>query len=187
MNIIFFGAHPDDLEFFCGGTIAKCVEQGHTVWMAAVTNGNAGSPKLGKSEIAEVRHAEAQAAARVLGAAGLIWMNEDDELLFDNQPTRMKFVDAIREAKADVIVTHNPNDYHPDHIACSKMATDARILSAVRLIETAHPHLGQSPELFYMDSTAGINFLPQFYVDISSSFDTKMKALSCHDSQNGWL
>lgn len=187
MNIIFVGAHPDDLELLCGGTIARCVAEGHTVWMATATNGNVGSPTLGKAEIAEIRHSEAAAAARVLGAAGLIWIDEDDELLFDDKTTRLKFVDAIRQAQADIIVTHSPNDYHPDHVNCSRLATDARILAAVRLIETEYPHLHQAPELFYMDSVAGINFLPQFHVDISEYFDTKMQALSCHDSQNAWI
>jgi LmbE family N-acetylglucosaminyl deacetylase len=187
MNIIFLGAHPDDLEFFCGGTIARCVAEGHAVWMANATNGSAGSPTLSKTEIGEVRRGEAEAVRKVLGAQGLIWMNEDDELLFDTEATRLKFVDAIRQAKADVIVTHNPDDYHPDHIACSKLATDARILSAVRLIETEHAPLAASPELFYMDSTAGINFQPGFHVDVSKFLDIKMKALACHNSQNAWL
>lgn len=187
MNIIFFGAHPDDLEILCAGTIAECVARGHTVWMAVATNGNVGSPTLTNAEIAATRHAEAEAAAKTLGAAGLIWMNENDEFLFDDERTRLKFVDAVRQAQADVIVTHNPNDYHPDHIACSKLASDARILSAVRLIPTAHPHLAKSPELFHMDSIAGLRFEPQFFVDVSAHFELKQRAVQCHHSQNAWL
>jgi len=187
MNLLFVGAHPDDIEFLCGGTIAKYTAQGHSVWMAVATNGNAGSPTLTKAEIGALRKKEATAAADRLGAAGLIWLDEDDELLFDNLPTRLKFVEAIRQAKADIIVTHNPHDYHPDHIACSKLATDARILSAVRLIETASQPLETSPELYYMDSLAGINFTPQFYVDISETFSAKEEALRAHESQNGWI
>lgn len=187
MNLIFIGAHPDDLEILCGGTIARCVAEGHTVWMAIATNGNVGSPTLGRDEIAAVRKKEAEAAARCLGAAGLIWMNENDEFLFDDERTRRKFVDAVRQAKADVIVTHNPHDYHPDHVACSKLASDARILTAVRLIETEHPHLSKSPELFHMDSIAGLRFEPQFFVDISAQFERKQQAAQCHRSQNAWL
>ena len=187
MNIIFFGAHPDDLEILCGGTIALYAQAGHAVWMAVATNGNVGSPTLSKSEIAAIRKEEATAAADRLGATGFIWMDEDDEFLFDNLPTRLKFVDAIRQAKADIVVTHNPNDYHPDHIACSKLATDARILSAVRLIESEHEPVSKSPELYYMDSIAGINFVPQYYVDITNSFEQKLAAISAHHSQNAWL
>lgn len=187
MNILFLGAHPDDLEILCGGTIASYAAASHEVWMAVATNGNAGSPTLDKAQTSALRHSEALAASQRLGAAGLIWLDEDDELLFDDQRTRLKFVDAIRQAKADIVITHNPQDYHPDHTASSKLTTDARILSAVRLIETAHPPLAKAPELFYMDSIAGINFTPQYYVDITETFAIKMEALRCHDSQNAWL
>lgn len=187
MNIIYIGAHPDDLEILCGGTIARCVAEGHTVTMAVATNGNVGSPALGRDEIAAVRKAEAEAASRVLGAKELIWLNENDEFLFDNEHTRLKFVDAVRQAKADIIVTHNSKDYHTDHCACSKLASDARILSAVRLIETSHPHLEKTPEIFYMDSISGLDFIPQFHVDVTGFFETKLKALACHHSQNDWM
>lgn len=187
MNIIFIGAHPDDLEFLAGGTISRCASLGHTVWMATATNGNVGSPTLGKDEIAAVRKKEVTKAASALGAAGLIWLDEDDEFLFDDRRTRLLFVDAIRQAQADVVITHNPLDYHPDHNACSKLATDARILSAVRLIETEHRHLECVPELFYMDSIAGVNFEPEFFADITASYENKMAALACHESQNSWI
>lgn len=187
MNILFFGAHPDDLEILCGGTIAKCATLGHSVWMAVATNGNVGSPTLGQAEIGAIRNKEALAASRILGAEGLIWIDENDEFLFDDEKTRLKFVDAIRQAKAEVVVTHNPNDYHPDHIACSKLATDARILSAVRLIETEYSHLPKTPELFYMDSIAGLQFLPQHFVDITANFPAKSQALLAHESQSQWV
>jgi LmbE family N-acetylglucosaminyl deacetylase len=187
MNFVFFGAHPDDLEILCGGTIAAYAAAGHSIWIAVATNGNVGSPTFDKAQTAELRKKEAAAAAQKLGAAGLIWLDENDEFLFDDERTRLKFVDAVRQARADIIITHNPSDYHPDHIACSKLASDARILSAVRLIDTAHSPLEKGPELFYMDSIAGINFMPQFYVDIGETFATKMEALRQHDSQNAWL
>lgn len=187
MNFLFFGAHPDDLEFLAGGTIAKCVARGDRVTMAVATNGNVGSPTVSRDEIAAIREAEARDAAKVLGAADFIWLNENDEFLFDNEPVRRKFVDAIRQAQADVIVTHNPQDYHPDHNACSKLATDARILSAVRLIETAHPHLARAPELIYMDSLAGLNVLPTEFVDVTDFMDKKRQALGKHQSQNAWI
>lgn len=187
MNLIFIGAHPDDLEILCGGMIAASVARGHRVTMAIATNGNVGSPTHTREEIAEIRRGEAGAAAQILGAADCIWMDEDDEFLFDDRRTRLKFVDAIRQARADIIFTHNPEDYHPDHIACSKLASDSRILSAVRLIETAHPALEKVPELYFIDSIAGINFQPQYYADITAFMETKSRALLAHDSQNAWM
>jgi LmbE family N-acetylglucosaminyl deacetylase len=187
MNILFVGAHPDDLEFVAGGTIARCVQRGDRVTIAVATNGNVGSPTLNRKEIADVRHKEARAAAETLGAADFIGLDEDDEMLFENERTRLKFVDAIRRAKADLIVTHNADDYHPDHIACSHLATNARIVSAVRLIETDHPPVAKIPELYHMDSAAGMNFHPQEYVDISDQMELKRKALAKHESQNAWI
>ncbi|MEO6848798.1 MAG: PIG-L family deacetylase [Chthoniobacterales bacterium] len=187
MNIILFGAHPDDLEILCGGTIAKYVSQGHRVTMAVATNGNVGSPNLSREKIREVRMQEAKDAATILGAHDFIWLDENDEFLFDNESTRRKFVDAIRRAQAEVVITHNPNDYHPDHVACSKLASDARILSAVRLIESEHSHLQKIPELIFMDSVAGLDFHPQHYVDISDTMELKKQAVRGHKSQDTWI
>ena len=186
MNILFIGAHPDDLEAYAGGTIAKCVQRGDRVTMAVATNGNVGSPTHSRAEIAAIREAEARAAAATLGAAEFIWLNEDDEFLFENERTRRKFVDAMRRAQAELVVTHNPGDYHPDHIACSHLATNARILAAVRLVETERPALAKIPELYQMDSAAGLNFQPQEYVDITAQMDLKRQALAKHQSQNVW-
>ena len=187
MNILFIGAHPDDLEFLCGGTIAKCVARRDRVTMAVATNGNVGSPTLSHEEIAVIRRKEAEAAADELGAADFVWINEPDEFLFDNERTRRTFIDVIRRARADLIVTHNPQDYHPDHINCSRLITDARIPSAVRLIETEHPPVPQSPELIYMDSVAGLNFQPQLFVDVTDFMTKKRTALARHRSQEAWL
>lgn len=167
--------------------ISASVVQGHCVTMAIATNGNVGSPTHTREEIAEIRKSEAKAAAQILGAADCIWMDEDDEFLFDDKRTRLKFVDAIRKARADIIFTHNPGDYHPDHVACSKLASDSRILSAVRLIETAHPALKKVPELYFIDSIAGLNFQPQFYADITDFMEIKGQALLAHESQNAWM
>ncbi len=186
-SILFIGAHPDDLEILCGGTICICLQQGFEVWLGIATNGNVGTPDLSREEIAAIRKEEASASAKALGVHGLIWMNEDDELLFDDKPTRLKFVDAIRQAKADIVVAHNPNDYHPDHRVVSRLATDARILSAVRLVETRHPPVKAPPELFYMDSVAGIGFPPDYLVDVTASFERKLSALGYHKSQNAWM
>ncbi len=187
MNLLFIGAHPDDLEILCGGTIARCVAQGHHVTMAVATNGNVGSPDLTREEIAAIREREARTAAEALGAHHFIWMNQDDERLGDGDAVRLLFIDAMREARADVVIAHHPGDYHPDHLAVSRCATDARIISSVRLIETAHPHLPTAPDLYYMDTIAGIGFEPQFHVDISAFYAKKEASVAAHHSQNAWL
>ena len=81
MRVLAVGAHPDDLELLCGGTLAKYAQLGHHVTMAVATNGEVGSMTLTKEEIAAVRKAEAAAAAAVIGA-DFVWMGYPDEFLF---------------------------------------------------------------------------------------------------------
>jgi LmbE family N-acetylglucosaminyl deacetylase len=186
MNILAIGAHPDDIEFLCAGALALYAAQGHRVFMAVATNGNVGSPTLSRGETAALRLAEQKASCAIIGAE-LIWMNFDDEWLFDDRPTRTAFLDAIREAAPDVMFVHAPTDYHPDHRIAGRIAEDCRIPAAVRLVETLRPHTPKIPHVFHMDTIGGVDFEPEAYVDISSVIDTKRRMLTCHASQDVWL
>jgi len=186
MNILAIGAHPDDIEFLCAGTLALYAAQGHRVFMAVATNGNVGSPTLSRDEIATVRLAEQTSSCALIGAE-LIWMNFDDEWLFDDRPTRTVFLDAIRQAAPDVLFVHAPTDYHPDHRIAGRIAEDCRIPAAVRLVETLRPCAPKIPHVFHMDTIGGVDFEPEAYVDISDVIDTKRRMLACHVSQDAWL
>ena len=186
MNVLAVGAHPDDLEILAGGTLALYAAAGHTVTMAVATNGNVGSPTLSRDEIAAVRHAEAAASAALIGAE-LVWMDFDDEWLFDDRPTRTAFIDVIRAAQPDVVLAHAPTDYHPDHRVSGQVVVDARIPAAVRLVETALPAADKIPHVFLMDTVGGVDFTPEWHVDVTSVMGTKERMLRCHESQDGWL
>lgn len=95
MKVLAVGAHPDDLEILCVGTLAKYAQRGDSVTMAVATNGEVGSPTLCKAEIAEIRRHEAEASAAVIGAH-LIWMNYPDEFLFSTEETRLTFLNMVR-------------------------------------------------------------------------------------------
>lgn len=188
MNVLAICAHPDDAEIFCGGTLAKYAQRGDQVVIAIATNGEVGSTLHSKEEIAKIRHAEAQEAAAVIGAK-LIWMGYPDEFLFDTEETRLAFIDTMRQAKADVVLTHYPPDlYNPDHRITGQIANDVAIMTTVPNIKTHHPPLNQIPIVYFMDSVAGIGFQPDEYVDITDTFATKQNMLSKHQSQLGdWL
>ncbi len=186
MNILAIGAHPDDIEFLCAGTLALYAKQGHKIFIAVATNGNVGSPTLSKNEISDIRKSECEESCKLLGAK-LIWMNFDDEWLYDTPDSRMVFIDAIRESQADIVFIHNKNDYHPDHRNASKIAEDAKIPVSVRLVKTQFDFLENIPHMFYMDSIGGFSFEPEYYVDISNTMELKTKMLQCHKSQNDWL
>ena len=186
MKILAVGAHPDDLEILCAGTLAKYALRGDEVTMAVATNGEVGSATLSKEEIASVRQREAQASADVIGAK-LVWMNYPDEFLFSTVETRLAFLNMVRAVRPDVILTHAPADYHPDHRATGEIVWDIRVMTTVPNIQTENPPCEKIPEIYYFDTVAGINFIPEYYVDISECFTTKQKMLACHRSQEGWL
>jgi len=186
MNILAIGAHPDDIEMQCAGTLSLYAAAGHQVYIAVATNGNVGSPTLSREEIAALRHQEQSNACMLIGAK-LIWMDFDDEWLMNDRPTRARFIDAIREASPDVMFIHGPTDYHPDHRIAGQVAEDARIPASVRLVQTALPHIEKIPPLFHMDNPAGLAFTPEIYVDITEVMETKSKMLLCHQSQDEWM
>jgi len=186
MRVLAIGAHPDDLEILAGGTLALYARAGHEVTMAVATNGNVGSPTLDRREIAEIRHAEAQRSADLIGAK-LAWMDFDDEWLFNDRPTRERFIDVIRGARPDVVLAHSPTDYHPDHRNAGQVAIDARIPAAVRLVETTLPAAERIPHMFLMDCVGGVDFVPEAYVDITEAIELKEQMLLCHESQDSWL
>ncbi len=186
MRVLAIGAHPDDTDLLCGGTLALYAQAGHDVWVAVATNGNVGSPTLDRDEIAAIRLQEALDSCAVIGAH-LIWMDFDDEWLFNDRPTRTRFIDAYREAKPDIVLALSPTDYHPDHRIAGQVAIDAQIPSAVRLVQTTLPALEKIPRLFTMDTVAKIDSVVDVFVDISSVMDTKTAMIAAHASQDAWL
>ena len=186
MNVLAIGAHPDDVEFLCAGTLALYAAEGHKIFIAIATNGNVGSPTLNKSQICKIRKNESLESCQKIGAE-LIWMNFDDEWLFNDKNTRLVFIDAIRKAKADIMFIHNTNDYHPDHRNAGQISEDCRIPVSVRLVESSEIHLKKVPHIFYMDNIGGVSFDPEVYVDVSSVIDIKRDMLACHKSQNDWM
>lgn len=186
LRVLAIGAHPDDLEFQIGGTLAKYAARGDTVVMAVATNGDIGSATHTMDEIAAIRKQEALDSAALIGAE-LIWMNYHDEFFFYNEETRRHMIEVMRHAEPDVVLGHWTNDYHPDHSLSGMAARDARIMTAVPLIVTASKHLSKIPVHFFYDTLAGIDFTPEVYVDVTDTFETKRQMLACHKSQNAWI
>ena len=187
MRVLAFGAHPDDLEILCGGTLAKYALRGDQVTMAVATDGTKGSDKLSAEEISAVRHQEALESAAVIGAE-LIWMGIEDQFIVDSVETRKKFIDVIRTVKPDVILAHYPDDYYnADHRLCGVIVTDVGIMVTQPNLKTMHPAMDFIPQQFFMDTLAGVRCQPEDYVDITQTIKVKKEMLSKHKSQAGWL
>ncbi|MDH3674677.1 MAG: PIG-L family deacetylase, partial [Anaerolineae bacterium] len=101
MRVLAVGAHPDDLEILCGGTLARYAQEGHAVIMCVATDGTAGHMEIKPPELAQIREREARAAAEVIKAE-FIWLGYPDELIFNDRETRLAVIDAIRQARPDV-------------------------------------------------------------------------------------
>lgn len=182
MNVLAIGAHGDDLEAFCGGTLALYAQAGHRVVMCVVTDGR-GRPMGDPDTIAALRKGEAQAAAKLIGAE-LVWMAIPDGNLMLDEPTRHQFIEVIRASAPDVIITHPPDDYHPDHNATSQLVMDAAQISRTSNYRSTLPPIRKPVPVAFMDSEYGINFAPEEYVDISAVWEIKVNALLQHRSQH---
>jgi LmbE family N-acetylglucosaminyl deacetylase len=186
MNILAIGAHPDDVESQAGGTLAKYAKAGHKVFTATATNGNIGSATLSMEEIAKVRKEEAKKAAALIGAE-YVCLDYDDEMFFEDKAARIKFINLVRYCKADVILTHNPVDYNPDHELTSKIINDIAVMIPIAKIKTDSPPYDKIPAIFYFESALGLGFVPNEYVDISDVIETKMAMCREHKSQSQWM
>jgi LmbE family N-acetylglucosaminyl deacetylase len=187
MKVLAVGAHPDDIEFLCAGTLAKYKRLGHEVAMAVVTNGEVGSSTLSKCEIAAVRRGEAEASAAAIGAE-FHWLGYPDEFLFNDAQSRLTFIDLVRQVRPDLILCNDPdNDYHPDHTTSGRIVWDTHVMVTVPNIITDHPPCEKIPEIIYMDTIGGVNFIPNRYVNISADIDAKRRMLACHKSQEQWM
>lgn len=188
MNVLAIGCHPDDLEIGCGGTLAKYSMQGHNVIMCHVANGDKGHAEILPEELKKIRREEARNAGRVIGAAEVISLDVPDlEVNSHDEKIVRKVVDVIRHAKPDIIITHSPDDYMKDHLEVNKLVFDASFSSSIPHMFTNNPCYSKIPPVYYMDTVAGVNFLPTEYVDISGTIDKKLDALNCHQSQMRWL
>ncbi len=186
MNVLFVGAHPDDIECWAGGTAARYGQEGHQLFFCVATNGNVGSSTLPQAEIAAIRHREARHAAEVVGAE-LIWLGEDDEFLVDVRATRLKFIDAFRIARPDVVFCHWLEDYNPDHSISGRLVDDCISMAKIPLIKTDHPPTNKIPPVYFMDTPAGVNFVPEVFVDITATFAKKVEMVRRHASQGAWM
>ena len=186
MNILAIGAHPDDVESSCGGTLAKYAKMGHKVFTATATNGNIGSATLPMDEIAAIRKEEARRAAAHIGAE-YICLDYDDEMFYEDKNARLKFIDLVRYCKADVILTHNPKDYNPDHELTSKIINDIAVMIPIAKIQTRNAPYDKIPIIAYFEPVYGLGFIPTHYVDITDTMETKMAMLREHQSQVSWM
>lgn len=191
-TVLSLGAHPDDAEFFCTGTLALLHKKGWHIHIATTTPGDCGTVQYSREEISRIRRAEATKAAGILNGSYHCLESNDIFIMYD-RPTLTKAIELMRKVRPAIVLTTSPSDYMVDHEMASKIAQTACFACGVVNIETpgAEP-FEPIPYLYYMDPVEGKDNLgtkikPGTIVDISSVMDIKEKMLCCHESQRNWL
>lgn len=184
LKVLFIGAHPDDCEVYGGGTAALFSRLGHQVKFISVTNGNAGHHDLMGNDLVDRRSMETVAASQVLGVAYEV-LDHDDGQLEPSVANRNEIIRKIREWQADIVITHRPNDYHPDHRNTSVLVQDAAYLVMVPNLVFDTPALRHNPAFFYFADhfQKPYPFSPDVAIDIGETYDTKIQSLHAHTSQ----
>ncbi len=194
-RILAIHAHPDDVEFQCAGTLALLKQSGCSITIATMTPGDCGSAELGPDEIAAVRRAEAKAAADLLGADYLCLEFRDLSICHDNE-ARRRVTEVVRRVRPDIVLTAPPVDYMSDHEVTSRLVRDALFNASVPNYKTQQwepaPATDHIPHLYFVDAIEGADWFgrpqePDFVIDITETFDLKLKMLACHASQRNWL
>lgn len=178
LRIIVFGAHPDDAEYKAGGTGAKWAKLGHHVKLVSVTNGDIGHWQMAGGPLAQRRAAESKAAARILGVTSQVLDIHDGELL-PTLENRKLITKLIREWRADIVISHRPWDYHPDHRYVGILVQDAAFMVTVPFFCPDVPPLKKNPVFLY--SSDGFkkpySFQPDIAVSLDDIFETKLDAI----------
>jgi len=184
LNIIAFGAHPDDCDQRAGGTAAKFAALGHRVRFVAVTNGDAGHQTEGGGALAARRRAEAQEAGRRIGIEYVVLDNHDGELV-PSLNVREQIIRQIRLWNADLVLAPRPNDYHPDHRYTGVLVQDAAYMVVVPNIASDTPALRKNPVfMYFQDGFQRPNpFRPDVAVSIDDVIEKKIDMMDAHVSQ----
>jgi len=184
LRIIAFGAHPDDCEFFGGGTARLWADRGHHVKFVSATNGDIGHWQSAGGPLAQRRLKEVQAAAEILGNSVEVLDIHDGEL----EPTlenRRAFTRLIRRWNADVVIGHRPNDYHPDHRYSGILVQDSAYMVTVPFFCPDIPAIKKNPVFLYFEDgfQKPVPFRPDIVVSIDTVIERKMDALAQMVSQ----
>ncbi|MDR0409407.1 MAG: PIG-L family deacetylase [Spirochaetaceae bacterium] len=187
MKVLFVSAHPDDIEINCAGTAKRMVDRGDEVVLCNLCNGDMGHVVIPSEKLKEMRLKESRASAAFIGAKYMTLNTGDLRLYHQHEATRDAVIDIIRKVNPELIITHSPNDYMPDHIAVSKLVFDASFCASLPHYASKESAVVPICPIYYMDNLGAFGFSPTEYVDISGVMDVKLAMLRCHQTQLTWL
>ncbi len=180
LDILAFGAHPDDVELGCGGTLLAAVAAGKKVGIIDLTKG-----ELGTRGTTSIRLKEALLAGEIIGATIRDNLGMKDGFFVNDQAHQFAIIEVIRRFQPNIILCNAPEDRHPDHGKAAKLVADAAFLSGLVKIQTTHNGVAQSAwrPTYVFNYIQSRNLKPNFVVDISKHMDKKMESILAHASQ----
>ena len=177
IDLLAFGAHPDDVELTCGGTVCKAVRQGYRTAIVDLTGGESGTHGT-----KDLRANEAARAATVLGVSERANAGLPDAHLHNTEETRRTVVELIRRFRPRVVILPFPIGRHPDHRVASELCRDASYLAGLKHYDAqGAPH--RPEKVLYTLAYREDPVKPTFVVDVSDEFETKLEAIRCYASQ----
>lgn len=179
-DFLAIGAHPDDVELGCGGTIIKLISEGKTVSVIDLTEG-----ELGTRGTSETRAQEAVDAAKILGLTSRENLKMKDGFLNNSEYYQLKIVEKIRKYKPTIVLANAIDDRHPDHAKAAKLVSDACFLSGLKKVETFEEgelqEAWRPKHIFHYIQWK--NIVPEFVIDISGFMDKKIEACLAYKTQ----
>lgn len=181
LDILAFGAHPDDVEAGCGGTLIKHINMGYKVGIVDLTRGEMGS----RGNI-ESRDAESLKASKIMGLTSRENLNFTDGFIYNNKENRLKIIEQIRRFRPEIILVNPFHDRHPDHEISGKLVYEAAFLAGLKMIETSYNGTKQEswrPKTSYQYLLSRLH-VPSFVIMLTDAeMETKLKALSAYETQ----
>ncbi len=174
LDVLAIGSHPDDVELCCGATVALLVEQGKKVGILHLTRGERGT----RGTVAE-REAEARAAAAALGTAVVEFLDCGDGALRHGEAEEDALIAVLRRFRPEILLGPPPEDRHPDHGRGHRLVADAAFYAGLRHRGEGEPHRPGAVFSYMQHDT----FEPDFVVDVSRTWETKLAALAAYGSQ----
>jgi len=193
--VLAAGAHPDDVEISCAGTLKALQDAGFSIHIATMSLGDCGSKEIPPDELRRQRRAEAEEACRILGAT-YHYVGSHDFSIFNDDVHNRRMTALMREVDPNIVLTHSPGDYILDHDNTSMLVRNACFYAPATNYDCSQfseaPAMRSIPYLYYWDVMEGIDIFgkrvaPEFYVDISGEMELKSEMLAVHRSQREWL
>ena len=175
LDVLAFGAHRDDIELTCAGTMIKLVDQGYKIGIIDLTAG-----EMGTRGIAEERAKEAEESAKILKALCRENLEIPDANIEINDENKLKVIKVIRKYRPKIIFLPYWEDRHPDHAHASQLVFESAFLSGLAKLNSEQPRHRPEKLIYYM---CHYQFEPSFVVDVTEQYERKMAAMHCYKSQ----